>query len=168
MRNSALTTRAEAPALPRLADLDAEGKQKIFREAVRGRLVKEMDRQIDALSVDFNDIVKKFLAVHAQKSPETARRYANAVRKWQAWCDTQGVHPLLAEPMHADLFAKDLAGAPASVNSAISSVSSLYSTLVKWRVIAQTPFIKINRRAEAPSEHMIPSAKEIQRILEEI
>jgi len=42
----------------------------------------------------------------------------------------------------------------------------LYSTLVKWRKIPATPFLKIARRAEEPHRHEIPTAAEVKRILE--
>ena len=157
---------ARRAPLPTLDDVDDDAKKQVLKGVAFDALKDEMRRRILAESEDFDALVAEWL--RTRKSPQTARRYRNAVRRWLAWCAERGVTPILAEPKDADLWAAEMPNtmAPASINSAISGVSSLYSTLVKWRKIPATPFLKIARRAEEPKKHEIPTAAEVKRILE--
>jgi len=154
---------APAANLPRLADLTEGQRKQVFADAVRVRLRKEMDAQITALSESVNVLIDEFL--RTRRSHQTRIRYRNGIRRWIAYCSSSGVHPLLATPKDADLFAAQLTGAPASVNSAISGVSSFYATLYKWGKIQRTPFIRIARRQESACEKHIPTAKEVNQII---
>jgi site-specific recombinase XerD len=161
-------TRALAPLAPRhkmlsLDELTPEQEEAVLKGVNIDRLKAEANRRLLAESEDFDALVSEWL--RTRKSPQTARRYRNAVRKWMAWCEAHGITPILAEPKDADLFAAELTGAPATVNSTISGASSLYSTLVKWRKISATPFTKISRRSMDAGQHEIPTAAEVKAIL---
>ena len=171
MTESLPAVSAKAPLSQRhkmrtMDDLTPEQEQRLFDAVNADRLKEELNKKLLAESEDFDALVAEWL--RTRKSPQTARRYRNAVRRWLAWCAERGVTPILAEPKDADLWAAEMPNtmAPASINSAISGVSSLYSTLVKWRKIPATPFLKIARRAEEPKKHEIPTAAEVKRILE--
>lgn len=157
-------TRPGAPRLPKLEDLDDAAQASVLKAVAFDRLKAEMDKRVIAQSADFPALVADFLAT--RRSSHTARRYRNAIRVWEKWCAEAGIeHPLLAECKDADLFAAQLQGAPASVNSAISAVSSFYSTLVKWGKVPRTPFVKVARRGEVATEHKIPTAGEVKAII---
>jgi len=151
------------PGIPSVSDLSPDAKKAIFRETVKRRLVREMDRQIDAATADVGELIGDFL--RTRKSDHTRRRYRRALDVWLTWCDGAGVHPILASAREADLFSAQIGGAPASANNTISAVSSWYSTLLKWGKISRTPFVKISRRTETAPAHSVPSEKEVRAIL---
>jgi site-specific recombinase XerD len=151
--------------IPRLSDVPDGVRRKATMKAVENRLVAEADRELTAATTDYARLVDEFL--RTRRSSETRRRYRSAISRWNTWCaDVAGVHPLLATPKDADLWAAQLTGAPASVNSAISAVSSFYSTLVKWEKLARTPFIRVARRADRATTKHVPTAAEVRAILE--
>jgi hypothetical protein len=148
-----------------LDELTPEQESEILKRVNIERLTAEANRRYVAETEPFDALVDQFLST--RKSRQTERRYRNAIRVWLDWCKEKGIeYPLLAEPKDADLFASEICGAPATVNSTISGVSSLYSTLVKWRKIQGTPFLKIARRGDEAHKHDIPTAGEIRKILE--
>ena len=150
--------------LPKLADLPEPVQRKARARAVENRIVAEADRELTAATTDYARLSDEFL--RTRRSSETRRRYRSAISRWNTWCAEAGIHPLLATPKDADLWAAQLTGAPASVNSAISAVSSFYSTLVKWEKLPRTPFIRVARRAERATTKHVPTAAEVRAILE--
>lgn len=161
-----MTDLARVPhGVPRLAELPEGVQRKARQRAVENRIVAEADRELTAATTDYARLADEFL--RTRRSTETRRRYRSALSRWNTWCaDVAGIHPLLATPKDADLWAAQLTGAPASVNSAISAVSSFYSTLVKWEKLPRTPFIRVARRAERATTKHVPTAAEVRAILE--
>lgn len=153
------------PIMPRLAELSEADERAVVKGVAFDTLKAEYSRRMIAEGSDVGELVADFL--RTRKSEATVRRYRGAIRVWLSWCEGAGIeHPLLAECKDADLFAAQLTGAAASINSTISAVSSWYSTLVKWGKVSRTPFVKVARRAEAASEHAIPTAREVKIILD--
>jgi site-specific recombinase XerD len=117
-------------------------------------------------SQDYHELIEEFL--RTRKRQQTSRRYRNGLQQWLAYCHSKGVHPMLAKPADALLFAQECKGKPRTVNSTISSASSWYAWLVKSGKIGQTPFIGIPRRKEVSTERNLPSVREVRAILDKL
>ena len=142
--------------------------QEIARKAAYvNKVVRGAEQVETARAVPFEELQSRFLQTY--KSVHTRTAYKSAISTWRAYCVSEGINPLLAEPMQADAFASHMCNdkSPRTANLIINAVSSFYAMLAKWRVIPSTIFIKCKRAKVQTITHRVPSEDDIKEAIAE-
>ena len=122
-----------------------ESLLKAIRDAKAQRRAATVNRQIDRAGIDYEGEREKFLAnISKSNSAHTRRAYFNALSKFEAWTNSEGIKPLDIDPMKADDFVYSLGKegySPATIRTTMNAVSSFFNFLSRRHSKAVTnPF----------------------------
>lgn len=156
---------------PALADLTPEQLEQVARAVVLGKLTEDLKKQATLARIDYPAERKTFLDQAGKvKSPHTARAYASALDRLEAWGNKAGVSILEMKAREADDFAYSLqteGRAAASIRRDLAAASSFFTFLERRYDEIRNPFRGSKARPEkrAKKETEVPTAGELKKIL---
>lgn len=161
----------EAPAL---ADLTPEQLKQIARAVVAQKLTKALDAKATVAGIDYQAERETYLANAGKtNSPHTARAYAAALNRLEAWTAYKKLNPLELTRAQADDYAYFLRseGRSAATNRRdINAASAFFSWLERRHEGLANPFrgSRARPKAKAAKSLDIPTAAEVKTILAEL
>jgi site-specific recombinase XerD len=161
----AMRIKQEAPTL---ADLNNEQLEQIARLVMTQRLTADLSRAVDLAGVEWPKERDTFLG--DTKSPHTARAYAAALDRLEAWANKENINPLELSAATADQFIRELKAegkAAATARRDIAAISAFYTWLERYHGAIKNPVrgTRIRPPRENKKETVIPTAADYKAII---
>jgi len=164
---AALATRAERPES--LEELTPDQVAAVDAASRFFRLVGEYDRRLDLARIDPNAELEAFLS--SARGASTRKAYAAGLRRFGAWCEASGLHPMAVTPGQADDYLNSLQSlnlSAATLRQIQAAASSFFTWLGRRHAWIRNPFLGTRQgaRRQASKEILVPTTEEVRRLLE--